>query len=234
VKKGKPWAQEHMADMYRDGDGVKQSYEMARRLYELAAQQGVASAMYSLGYMYEKGQGVEQSYERAKEYYEQAADLGYPEAQSNLGNMYYKGEGIEKDLKKAKDLWELAGNQKHVNAQCNLADMYEKGEGMPISLKKATEWYSKAADQGDDLAIKHLARLNKLDDVTSTSSASSSLDDVLVCSTCGSPAPVSSKFKNCPCGSARYCNKTCQKKHWKEHRNKCKRLLKDRKQKKKT
>ena len=78
-----------MGQMYRDGTGVKQSYEMARILYEQAAQQGYVFAMYSLGVMYEEGRGVEQSYERAKEYYERAAQLGYAKAQFNLGFMYY-------------------------------------------------------------------------------------------------------------------------------------------------
>jgi hypothetical protein len=40
VKKKKAWAQAHMGQMYRDGIGVKQSYEMAKRLFEQAAQQG--------------------------------------------------------------------------------------------------------------------------------------------------------------------------------------------------
>ena len=77
VKKKKAWAQAHLAQMYRDGTGVKQSYEMARRLWEQAAQQGDVSAMYNLGVMYEHGHGVEKSYEKAKEYYEQAAELGF-------------------------------------------------------------------------------------------------------------------------------------------------------------
>ena len=89
VKKKKAWAQAAMGQMYRDGTGVKQSYEMARILYEQAAQQGYVFAMYSLGVMYEEGRGVEQSYERAKEYYERAAQLGYAKAQFNLGFMYY-------------------------------------------------------------------------------------------------------------------------------------------------
>ena len=37
AKKNKAWAQVHLAQMYRDGTGVKQSYEMARKLYEQAA-----------------------------------------------------------------------------------------------------------------------------------------------------------------------------------------------------
>ena len=61
VKKQKAWAQNGMGQMYKHGRGVKQSYEMARMLYELAAQQGDGNAMYSLGVMYDDGCGVEQS-----------------------------------------------------------------------------------------------------------------------------------------------------------------------------
>ena len=66
VKKKKAWAQNMMATKYENGIGVKQSYEMARMLYELAAQQGDAFSMVNLGIMYKHGVGVEVSYERAK------------------------------------------------------------------------------------------------------------------------------------------------------------------------
>ena len=52
VKKQKAWAQHLMGQYYRDGTGVKQSYEMAKRLFELAAQQGDVDAMFNLGTMY--------------------------------------------------------------------------------------------------------------------------------------------------------------------------------------
>jgi TPR repeat protein len=80
---------------------------MARRLYELAAQQGYVAAMPCLGAMYYEGQGVEQSYERAKEYYEQAADLEHAKAQQyNLSvSCTQMAMGVEKDLKKSKVLW---------------------------------------------------------------------------------------------------------------------------------
>ena len=100
-----------MGQLYRDGKGVKQSYEMARMLYELAAQQGDAVAMYDLGRLYQTGRGVEQSYERAVEYYEQAAQLGQPDAQYNLGIMYAKGKSIRQDFTKAKALWTKAASQ---------------------------------------------------------------------------------------------------------------------------
>jgi TPR repeat protein len=103
VKKKKAWAQIMMAQKYYHGEGVKHSYEMARILFERAAQQGDVTAMYNLGVMYEKGLGVEQSYEKAFEHYEQAAHLGYVKAQYNLGVLYYNGDGMEQNIAKAKE-----------------------------------------------------------------------------------------------------------------------------------
>ena len=120
VKKKKAWAQRVMGGMYERGLGVKQSYEMAKRLYGLAAQQGDGNAMFNLGIMYETGQGVEQSYERAFEYYEQAAHLGDVQAQYNSGNMYYNGQGVEKDIAQAREWWSKAAAQGHANSIKNL------------------------------------------------------------------------------------------------------------------
>jgi len=111
VKKKEAWAMVMMGQKYRDGTGVKQSYEMARRLFEQAAQQGDAMAMVSLGDMYYEGQGVEQTHERTFEYYEQAAHLGFVSAQYGLGRMYATGQGGPKNETKAHALWTLAAAQ---------------------------------------------------------------------------------------------------------------------------
>jgi len=120
VKKKKAWAQAAMGQYYQHGKGVKQSSEMAKRLYELAAQQGDASAMSDLGVMYNHGSGVEQSYERAKEYYEQAANLGFAAARFNLGLLYDNGEGVVQSYEKARELYELAAQQDSNSAMFNL------------------------------------------------------------------------------------------------------------------
>jgi len=51
----------------------------------------------------------------------------------------------------------------------------------------------------------------------------------IVCSFCGLPQTTVTNFEKfkCPCKSTRYCNKICQKKHWKKHRKNCKRLIKE-------
>ena len=120
VKKKKAWALAMMGQQYKKGEGVKQSYEMAKRLYEQAAQQSFASAMVNLGFMYENGQGVEQSYEKAFEYYEQAAQLGHANAQCCLGFLYATGQGVTKDELKAKEWWTASAAQGFEKAIKNL------------------------------------------------------------------------------------------------------------------
>ena len=113
VKKKKAWSQLMMGQHYYHGHGVKQSYETARELYELAAQQEYVTALYDLGLLYKYGEGVEQSYERAFQYYEHAAHLGFAEAQYNLGCMYSNGKGVVKDTNKMKEWFQKAATQNH-------------------------------------------------------------------------------------------------------------------------
>ena len=60
--------QQQQKDDPRDGDdGLKQSYVMARLLFEKAVAQGDPDAMYNLARLYETGRGVVQSFEKAAE-----------------------------------------------------------------------------------------------------------------------------------------------------------------------
>ena len=100
-----------LAQKYCDGVGVDQSYQQARELYELAANQGEANAQYNLGVFYRDGQGVDQNYERAVEYYEAAASQRHADAQFNLGLRYYNGQGVEQSNEEARKLWLKAAEQ---------------------------------------------------------------------------------------------------------------------------
>ena len=95
VEKGKAWAQCSLGDKYRDGDGVEQSDQQARELFELAATQGHTGAQFNLGNMYKDGHGVDQNYERANEYFKAAARQGNAGAQCSLGLLYLTGDGVE-------------------------------------------------------------------------------------------------------------------------------------------
>jgi tetratricopeptide (TPR) repeat protein len=233
VKKKKAWAQNMMGQMYRDGEGVKQSYEMARILYELAAQQGDADAMCSLGHMYQTGLGVEQSYERAFEYIEQAADLGYSEAQYNLGVLYEHGKGLEQSYARAKECYEQAADLGHAQAQYNLGCLYANGQGVGRDLEKARELMTKAAAQGHENAIDGLQRIDISERRTTkrntTATTSSSDPNEIVCSNCYAPKTEKHKLIRCPCHSVQYCNKACQKSHRQQHKKECRRLLEEKK-----
>ena len=65
------------------------------------AEQGIASAQYSLGFMYQNGQGVLQNYKTAVKWYTVAAEQGFAGAQNNLGLMYENGQGVLIDAKRA-------------------------------------------------------------------------------------------------------------------------------------
>jgi TPR repeat protein len=73
-------------------------YTLAARLYRPFAEQGVASAQFSLGVMYAKGQGVPQDYQAALKWFHKAAEQGDAAAQNYLGLMYERGRGARQDF----------------------------------------------------------------------------------------------------------------------------------------
>ena len=87
AKKKKAWALALMGQHYRDGEGVKQSYEMARRLFEQAARQGYVAAMVYLGSMYYKGQGVERDIAKTRELWTKVAAHGDEKAIDGLKHL---------------------------------------------------------------------------------------------------------------------------------------------------
>ena len=66
-----------LANMYIEGEVVKQSYSKAFQLYEKAAARDFDRAIYALGLMYEKGEGTAHNYKKAKELYLKAFHLGH-------------------------------------------------------------------------------------------------------------------------------------------------------------
>ena len=213
---------------------MKQSYTMARRLFERAVQQGDMDAMYELGVMYDDGLGVELSHERAFEYYKQAAHLGHQRSEFNVGLMYKSGQGVRQSYEMAKRFYTLAIKHGSTDAMINLGCLYANGDlgdkRDQINMIKARDLLTKAVALGDNRAIEFLENLN--DDERETAA----LDpNAILCSFCGLPETETRNFSKtkCPCKSTWYCNTTCQKKHWKEHRTECKRLIAKFKRKKK-
>ena len=72
-------------------------YQTAIMEWRPLAEQGDASAQYSLGVMYTNGHGVVQDYQEAVKWYRLAAEQGAAAAQYNLGLMYTNGHGVVQD-----------------------------------------------------------------------------------------------------------------------------------------
>ena len=128
VEKGKAWAQSSLGDMYRDGDGVDQSYQRAKEMFELAASQGCADAQFSLGLMYDNGEGVDQNDEKAAEYYEAAARQGHGLAQLNLGILYVQGNGVEQSIETGR-AWLMKAAEQGDEQAIKVLQKLDKHEG---------------------------------------------------------------------------------------------------------
>jgi hypothetical protein len=120
-------------------------YATALRLYKPLADQGDASAQYSLGTMYEAGQGVPHDYGEAAKWYRRAADQGDAYAQNNLGAMYEAGQGVPQGYSEAAKWYRKAADQGAARAQYNLGVLYDTGQGVPQDHTEAYKWYDLAA-----------------------------------------------------------------------------------------
>jgi uncharacterized protein len=123
----------------------KGDYASALSLLRPLAEQGNASAQYSLGLMYRNGKGVPQDLGEAIKWYRRAAEQGNPFAQFNLGVMYDEGRGVPQNRDEALVWYRKAANQGDARALYNLGIIYEHGQGVMPDSAQAYMWYSLAA-----------------------------------------------------------------------------------------
>ena len=130
-----------------------------------AAEQGDASARFSLGVMYFDGEGVPENNDEAVKWYRLAAEQGYAPAQVALGEAYSEGNVVPQDDGEAVKWYRLAAEQGHAKSQHRLGRMYSTGEGVSENDAEAVKWYRLAAEQGDapaQLNLGDMYRVGKL------------------------------------------------------------------------
>lgn len=130
----------------------EQDFKKAVYWFQLSADQGYELAQYNLAVMYFYGKGVPQDKEKGMFYLKQAAEQGYDEAQFEIGLIYHKMNRHDE----AFHWYSLAAEQGYAKAQTGLGLLYSTGNGTKRDKKKSKYWMQKAAEQGDDLAIKWL------------------------------------------------------------------------------
>lgn len=97
-------AEIHLADMYRDGQGVGRDKEQAAQWYRKAAEQGDASAQGTLAMLYTLGLGVPRSDVDAYFWFDLAAEIKGPKQQQYVANRQNVGTRITADeLAEAQD-----------------------------------------------------------------------------------------------------------------------------------
>jgi len=141
---GEPEAQNALANAYVSDPGTQNLAE-ALRLYQQAADKGLAAAQFNLGMMYELGRGAGADAAAAFKHYLRAAEQGFAPAQFNVGNMYANGTGVKQDYFEASLWFRQAADRGIPEAQYNLALAHELGRGIPKDESAAQRWYRAAA-----------------------------------------------------------------------------------------
>jgi len=106
------------------------------------AEQGDASAMFTLGAYYGSGYGVPQSQADQLKWFLKAAKLNYTPALEMLGSFYANttGDGIQ-NIPKSIEYYTKAAELNSAPAQEHLGMIYQTGEGIPVDLIMSYMWY---------------------------------------------------------------------------------------------
>ena len=140
-----PMAQTNLALMYRKGQGVTQSDQLAVTYLRRAANQGYPIAETQLGWMYEKGRAVPQDDALAVSWYRKAANRDHPRAQYNLAWMYENGRGTSQSYSRAYDWYQKAAQADYLNAQYKIGVFHREGYGVSQNDVEAVRWFRMAA-----------------------------------------------------------------------------------------
>lgn len=93
-----------LADCYYYGFGIKRNLSEAKRLYELAVDNGFVYANMGLGYCARE----EGDYKSTKSYFQKAIDAGIPQGYNDMAYLYAEGKGVTQDFKEAHRLIDIA------------------------------------------------------------------------------------------------------------------------------
>ncbi len=147
-----------LAEMYFQGDGVKQDYSEAARWYLIAADQRDAYAQGKLGYLYDVGRGVRRDYGQATRWYELAANQGDMIAQYNLATHYFNGQGAPRDHTLAMKWYRRAASQGDAESALILGRAELDGDSVSIDFADGYFWLGLALKGGKTEAAALRAR----------------------------------------------------------------------------
>lgn len=151
-----------------DDRSLRQAYDLntsknpqdrarALKLFQQAADQGVASAQAIVAHAYIYGDFAKNDYAAAKPWLEAATAQGEPWAIYMLGWMYHQGEGVVRDEQRARELILRAANLRQPSALL-MAPYLLLREGVTERDKRiATTYLRESADSGNPAGMFQLA-----------------------------------------------------------------------------
>ena len=135
-------------------------YELARRYYRLAAEQGHIPALCNLGVLLENGDGGPADIPEAVRLYQAAVDQGDELAALNLARLYDSGaEGFERDSAAAAHYYRISARRNHPDGQYAFGNACCHGDGVEQDYAEARRWFRYAAAAGRPEAMLALGIL---------------------------------------------------------------------------
>ncbi len=161
AEQGHAKAQQRLAKMYYNGEGVTENKERAFYWYEKGVSVETAEQKFALADKYDRGLGdFPQDSGRALHWFRKAAEQGHAKAQQRLAKMYYNGEGVTENKERAFYWYEKGVSVETAEQKFALADKYDRGLGdFPQDSGRALHWFRKAAEQGHAKAQQRLAKM---------------------------------------------------------------------------
>jgi len=126
------------------GDGVGRDQSEAVKWYRMAAEHGLAEAVFELAKCYRFGIGVRRNRTTALKWLHKAAERGHARAMVLLGKRCLDYDSGEYNSRKAVELFRKAAEQGEAWGMFHLGECYINGDGVKKDFDTAYLWFYKA------------------------------------------------------------------------------------------
>lgn len=135
----------YLGRMFLRGEGMPQSFAIAKTWFTRGIDNGDALSQYSLGLMYLSGLGVPKNPVKAADLFKAAADQSLAVAQVRIGALFLD----QGDVSVAIKYFELASHSGHLEAYYYLAELTHAGVGRDKSCLVAAAHYKIVAEKAE-------------------------------------------------------------------------------------
>jgi len=147
-----------LAQMYMNGNGVKQNNNTAFEHMKRAADKQSGEGLFGMAQMHHHGIGTKVDMKAAVKYYKQAADKNVADAQFHFGMLYFSGIGVQRDYANALKLFSKAAVQGHINGIYYVGWMHRNGLATAKSCRMALQLMTAVSHRSAVADVTNLAR----------------------------------------------------------------------------